>query len=692
MGRAVTDEMFGPYRLERLVSRSGIGEVWEATDTVRGRSVAIKRLPVGWADGELQARFRSELALAVQLDEPHIIPIHDFGEIDGHLFVDMGLVGGTDLARLLAEHGPLTPARAVEVMTQVSAALDAAHAAGLVHRDIRPANLVVTAGTGGGKAGVPGAEFVYVSDFGIAGPLSGSRASSGAAGTAVGSLEYMAPECLLHGHGDHRVDIYALGCVLYEAMTARKPFPCDRLTATIQAHLNTAPPRASQYRPDVPLALDQVIATAMAKEPARRYRSAGDLAAAARAALDMAIVSPAVALGMPSSPGRKVRGIIDQPTVPGLRLHPPPEPTAPPNPVSSSRAQGRRRFALSGVVVLLLVVGFGVVSLNQGRNGSTGVGVPSETATVTGLAGRPPIAAIPRPTELSLVGHTGTVCAVATADLKGRPVAVTGSWDKTVRVWDLATGAPIGHPFTGHTDLVLGVATAEVNGHSVVISAGKDNSVRVWDLATGAPIGHPLTGHTDDVTAVTTAQLNGRPVVISASADKTVRVWDLATGAPIGHPLTGHTNHVIAVTTAQLDGRPVVISGSADKTVRVWDLATGAPIGHPLTGHTDDVTAVTTAQLDGRPVVISGSADKTVRVWDLATGAPIGQPLTGHTDDVTAVTTAQLDGRPVVISGSWDKTVRVWDLITGTPIGTPFTGHTSGVWARVWDLAAQAHS
>ena len=177
-------------------------------------------------------------------------------------------------------------------------------------------------------------------------------------------------------------------------------------------------------------------------------------------------------------------------------------------------------------------------------------------------------------------------------------------------------------PFTGHTGYVLAVAAAELDGRPVVISGSGDGTVRVWDLATGAPIGDPFTGHTGWVLAVAAAELDGRPVVISGGDDRTVRVWDLATGAPIGDPFTGHTGSVRAVAAAELDGRPVVISGGDDRTVRVWDLATGAPIGDPFTGHTGWVPAVAAAELDGRPVVISGGDDRTVRVWDLATGAP----------------------------------------------------------------------
>ena len=224
------------------------------------------------------------------------------------------------------------------------------------------------------------------------------------------------------------------------------------------------------------------------------------------------------------------------------------------------------------------------------------------------------------------------------------------------------------------------MAAAELDGRPVVISGSGDRTVRVWDLATGAPVGAPFTGHTDGVTAVAAAELDGRPVVISGSYDRTVRVWDLATGAPVGDPFTGHAGAVTAVAAAELDGRPVVISGSERPD------GAGVGPGHRRPGRSTRspampgaVNAVAAAELDGRPVVISGSDDGTVRVWDLATGAPVGDPFTGHTGRVRSVAAAELDGRPVVISGSDDGTVRVWDLATGAPASNPFTSHTGAV-------------
>jgi hypothetical protein len=267
--------MFGRYRLDGLIGRGGMGEVFRAFDTDKQREVAIKRLPPRLtADPEFEARFRAESSLAARLNEPHIVPIHDYGEIDGRLYIDMRLVEGEDLASLLASGGPLPADRAVDVVAQVAAALDVAHAQDLVHRDIKPSNIL--AGTDAG--------FVYVADFGIARVMSSGSTSLTATGATVGSMEYMAPERFADGYGDHRVDVYALGCVLFEALTGRKPFDVVGLPAIINAHLNTPPPKPSELVPGLPPGLDAVVARAMAKNPDDRYPSAGALALAARAA------------------------------------------------------------------------------------------------------------------------------------------------------------------------------------------------------------------------------------------------------------------------------------------------------------------------------------------------------------------------------------------------------------------------
>ncbi|HEY1967837.1 MAG TPA: serine/threonine-protein kinase, partial [Pseudonocardia sp.] len=269
-------QLFGPYRLEELLGRGGMGEVWRAFDTVKKRTVALKRLPaVLAADREFQARFRREAELAAALSEPHIIPIHDFGDVDGQLFIDMRLVEGSDLATVLTEHGPLSPVRAVSIIGQVACALDAAHAAGLIHRDVKPSNILLS-----GTAH----DFAYLIDFGIARSAGGATAMT-ATGATIGTMDYIAPERLLTGRCDHRSDVYALGCVLYETLTGAPPFPGLSADAQMYHHVHTPPPLPSAHRPDLLVALDAVVTTAMAKDPDQRFRSAGGLATAAQAAL-----------------------------------------------------------------------------------------------------------------------------------------------------------------------------------------------------------------------------------------------------------------------------------------------------------------------------------------------------------------------------------------------------------------------
>ena len=307
---------FGPYRLESLIGQGAMGHVYRAVDTVRGRIVAIKLLPAQLAaNPEFRARFRTESALAARLQEPHIVPIHDYGEIDSRLFIDMRLVEGTDLAQLLAHRGPLSPERAVNVVTQVAAALDAAHATGLAHRDIKPSNILVP--DAGNRSA---SEFVYVADFGLARLTNDGTSSLTMTGATVGSLGYMAPERFTGGHGDHRVDIYALGCLLFETLTGHGPFLAEGTPAMIHAHLNQPPPRPSQERPGLPADLDTVIARAMAKNPDDRYSSAGALAAAARTAVftptkPQLIVDEFLPTTVPSSQQETVVPVRHQETV-----------------------------------------------------------------------------------------------------------------------------------------------------------------------------------------------------------------------------------------------------------------------------------------------------------------------------------------------------------------------------------------
>ena len=277
---------FGQYRLIDLLARGGMGEVWRAYDTATDRVVALKLLPTHYAaDAVFKKRFRREAHAAARLSEPHVVPIHTYGEIERRLFVDMRLIDGRDLQAVIAA-GPLEPARAVLIIEQTAKALQAVHNAGLVHRDVKPSNILVTAD-----------DFAYLIDFGIA-RVTG-EAGPTTAGGVVGTVHYMAPERFTKAPVDARSDVYSLACVLYVCLTGSCPFPGDSVEQQLAAHLGAPPPQPSSVGP-VPVAFDDVIAKGMAKDPGDRYATAVQLARAAGDALATSN-SPVAVLRRPST-------------------------------------------------------------------------------------------------------------------------------------------------------------------------------------------------------------------------------------------------------------------------------------------------------------------------------------------------------------------------------------------------------
>jgi YVTN family beta-propeller protein len=271
----MTPRQVGNYSLDSLLGSGGMGEVYKAYDTHRGRYVALKLLPEAFSgDVEYLKRFQRESHVAARLTEPHVIPIHDFGEIDGQLFIDMRLVEGADIGARLAANGRIAPQEAVYLIGQVAEALDAAHADHLVHRDIKPSNILVTP-----------SDFVYVVDFGIARSVGGPQTALTITGATIGTLHYMAPERFVDHDVDGRADVYSLACVLHECLTGAPPFRGKDLAALMYAQLYYGPPPASSLVEGIPPALDAVIARGMAKHPDDRFPTAGAMAAAAREAL-----------------------------------------------------------------------------------------------------------------------------------------------------------------------------------------------------------------------------------------------------------------------------------------------------------------------------------------------------------------------------------------------------------------------
>jgi WD40 repeat protein len=285
-----------------------------------------------------------------------------------------------------------------------------------------------------------------------------------------------------------------------------------------------------------------------------------------------------------------------------------------------------------------------------------------------------------------LTGHTAPVVALALGEIDGVPVIVSGSDDRIIRVWDARSGQPRGEPLAGHTKTRPGwptgirVALGQIDAEPIIVSGGDDGTVWVWDARSGRPRGKPLNGHTGPVLALELGQIDGEPVIISSSMDSTVRVWDARSGRLRRDPLAGHSKPVLAVTLGQIDGQPMLVSASDDDTVKVWDARSGQ-LREVLGGHAEGIWALALGQVDGEPVIVAGGDDGTVRVWDARSGQPRGDPLAGHTSEVGGVAIGEIDGEPVIVSGGHDDTVRIWNARFGHRQGEGLTGHAGGVWA-----------
>jgi len=411
---------FGHYRLQRLLGRGGFGEVYEAEDTVMDRLVALKLMAPTYSGNSLfRQRLYREARTAGRLHEPHVVPIHHCGEIDGQLFIDMRLIEGTDLQAVLARDGPLDPVRAVAIVRQIAAALDAAHAARVIHRDVKPANVLLT-----------GEDFACLVDFGLANAATDAKLTS--SGTTIGTFAYMAPERLSNIEVDHRADVYALACVLYECLTGSPPYATGDLPALIAAHLSAPIPRPSQQRSNISAGFDDVIARGMAKDPQDRYPSAGELARAANQALTApdrnraetilastrTFTSPAPAVEVTLSAGRD-----DQAPAP-----PAPKPVwqqSASSPPGQTPPRGDRNLWLVGGAAALVIVA-ALASIHLVTKHSNSAALATTTATTTTATTTPTTAPPVTPEALeglllspdqinSAVGSTGMTVAETSA-------------------------------------------------------------------------------------------------------------------------------------------------------------------------------------------------------------------------------------------------------------------------------------
>jgi serine/threonine-protein kinase len=296
------------YRIDASVGSGGMGEVYRAFDARLNRNVALKIVAPRLADDEgFRQRFLRESRLAASLDHPNVIPVHEAGEADGLLFIAMRFVEGTDLRQLLDDERVLEPERALALLAPVAGALDTAHAKGLVHRDVKPANILVAS-----EPAADPPEHVYLSDFG----LTTLSSDPGEGGPFTGTADYAAPELVSGGPIDGRTDVYALGCVLFECLTGDPPFHGDSVMAVLWGHANDPVPSVSERNDDLPEPIDAVLERALAKEPADRHTTCRELIESAGEALGLDAPSPrrrrgfVLALALALAAGGVISGVL----------------------------------------------------------------------------------------------------------------------------------------------------------------------------------------------------------------------------------------------------------------------------------------------------------------------------------------------------------------------------------------------
>jgi serine/threonine-protein kinase len=321
LDRRIGTELAG-YRIVEPLGRGGTSVVYRAEHVRLGRPAALKLLAPVLGEAGFRERFLRESRLAASIDHPSILPVYDAGEEDGFLYIAMACVEGSDLKTLLAEEGRLPVRRALRILGQIGSALDAAHARGLVHRDVKPANILVGAD-----------DRAYLSDFGVVKELASNGTTR--TGTFVGTIEYCAPEQIEGRAVDGRADVYSLVCVLYECLTGTPPFHRPSEVAVLNAHLHAPPPKLTRAAPELPGALEPVIAKALSKSPLDRYASCAEFLAAARGAVaerrihrrrlavSLTLLALAAALGAAGALG--IRALVDRG---GAKAAPPAPPSA----------------------------------------------------------------------------------------------------------------------------------------------------------------------------------------------------------------------------------------------------------------------------------------------------------------------------------------------------------------------------
>jgi YVTN family beta-propeller protein len=615
MAEVSIGSVFAGYRIEGVAGEGGMGRVYRATQVALNRPVALKLIVPELAnDADFRARFERESYLSASIDHPNVIPVYEAGEADGRLFIAMRWVEGTDLRSLIASEERLDPSRVVAIVVQIAAALDAAHSGGLVHRDVKPANVMLTA--------AHEQEHAYLTDFGLT-KRTASTSGLTRTGHFVGTPDYTPPEQIKGERADARSDVYALGCLLFHALTGQTPFDRDTEVAKMYAHLHDPPPSVVETVPGTPVGLDAVIRRALAKEADQRYPSAGDLGRAARSALTGADPSQperslATGLAAPGAPeaAPTVEAPDAAPTAPAtVPTAPAPASTVPASPAAPTvrppapPEEHPRRRALPIALVALVALGAvgGVLAVAGVFSGDSKNESPSAAGDGSKISSDSTGSTTPKAVATIPAGNGPDGIAV-----DGNTVWVSNSEGNTLTRLDTETNKAIGKPVpVGHNpdnvaaaDGVVWVANTD-DGTVTRLEAdpepGASSTVRVGSGPEGLSLGKRLVwvanGDSDSVSRIDrgSATTVGAPigvgnkpiglfvgegnVWVTNSFSRTVTRIDPSTAKVIGQPVRVGKN-IRSVTEG--DGSTWVSSVDEDTVTRL-DPKSGQVVGDPIT-------------------------------------------------------------------------------------------------------------
>ncbi len=623
----------GHFNVVGVIGKGGMGVVLRALDRCLQRFVAIKVLSPDFATNETaKERFWREARAAAAITHENVVAIHqvDYDEDSGLPYLVMQLVSGTSLEEHLAGNGALPLKDILRIGAQAAAGLAAAHAQGLIHRDVKPANILLESDL----------QRVKLTDFGLARAAEDARLTQ--TGFVPGTPLYMAPEQARGEAVDHRADLFSLGSVLYAMCTGRPPFKGSTPFVILKSVTEEQPPAIHAVNPEVPGWLVDIIDKLHAKNPADRFQSAADVAEVLSRAL-VRIEHMTEDQKKACAKAAALRRKVDL---------------------------GRRRFLWMGLGVLLGAGGtLGATALRRRPSAAPATDDGPSVAPLATLnahvgpiwsaAFSPDGAALAmaiddgtiklwdvtdHKVQLTIPAHHGPVWSVRYSP-DGRRLA-TASDDGTVKLWDAATGKELQefkHPAPVRPVVFSPDGTRLLTG-------GRNGIVRLWDIETGKEE-FTAQAHAGVLMALAFAP-DGRTFA-TAGSDKMVKLWNVANSTQEKLVLSGHTASVYTVAFAS-DGRRLA-SGSWDRTVRLWDAGAGECL-NTLTGHAQDVWSVAFAP-DGKTLA-SGSEDRTVKLWDAATGQEL-TTFRGHGATVYTVTFSH-DGK-VLASGGRDGTVKLWD-------------------------------